>query len=34
MAAEVALKTRAYRSDNKRHMPVFVVGLGTPKWTS
>jgi hypothetical protein len=31
---EVALKTRAYLSTNKRHLPVFVVGLGRPKWTS
>jgi CHAP domain len=31
---EVALKTRAFQSSNKRHMPVFVVGLGRPKWTS
>jgi hypothetical protein len=31
---EVALKTRAYQSSNKRRMPVFVLGLGRPKWTS
>ena len=31
---EVALKTRAFQSSNKRHMPVFVVGFGRPKWTS
>jgi CHAP domain len=31
---EVCLKTRAYRSANKRGMPVFVVGFGSPKWTS
>ena len=31
---EVALKTQAFRTDNKRHMPVFVVGFGSPKWTS
>lgn len=31
---EVALKTRAFQTSNKRHMPVFVVGLGRPKWTS
>jgi hypothetical protein len=31
---EVCLKTRAYRSANKRGMPVFVVGFGRPKWTS
>jgi surface antigen len=31
---EVALKTRAFQASNKRHMPVFVVGFGSPKWTS
>jgi len=31
---EVCLKTRAYQSTNKRHLPVFMVGLGSPKWTS
>ena len=31
---EVCLKTRAYQASNKRHLPVFVVGLGRPKWTS
>ena len=30
---EVALKTRAYQTSNKRHMAVFVVGFGRPKWT-
>ena len=30
---EVALKTQAYKSSNTRHMPVFVVGFGRPKWT-
>ena len=30
---EVATKTRAFRSDNKRKLPVFVVGFGRPKWT-
>ena len=27
---EVAMKVRAYRMDNKRKMPVFVVGFGRP----
>jgi surface antigen len=31
---QVCLKTRAYRSDNKRKMTVFVVGFGRPKWTA
>jgi len=31
---EVCLKTRAYQSSNKRHLPVFVVGFGRPKWTN
>lgn len=31
---EVCKKTRAYRSNNKRHLPVFVLGFGSPKWTS
>ena len=31
---EVALKTRAYQASNKRHMPVFVVGFGKPKWSN
>jgi len=31
---EVCMKTRAYQSSNKRHLPVFVVGFGSPKWTS
>ena len=30
---EVCLKTRAYQANNKRKMPVFVVGFGSPKWT-
>jgi len=25
---EVAMKVRAYKTDNKRHLPVFVVGFG------
>jgi len=31
---EVALKTRAFRTDNKRKMVVFISGFGSPKWTS
>ena len=31
---QVCLKTRAYRSDNKRKMIVFVTGFGRPKWTA
>jgi len=31
---EVCLKTRAYQASNKRHLPVFVLGLASPKWTS
>lgn len=31
---EVALKTRAFQTTNKRQMAVFVVGFGSPKWTS
>ena len=31
---EVAQKIRAYRSVNTRHLPVFVVGFGSPKWTN
>ena len=31
---EVCHKTRAYLSTNKRHLPVFVVGFGSPKWAS
>jgi len=31
---EVALKTRAYKTSNTRHLPVFVVGFGRPKWTA
>jgi len=29
---EVALKIRAYRTNNKKKLPVFVVGFGTPKF--
>jgi len=29
---EVCMKVRAYRSNNKRNLPVFVVGFGHPKW--
>jgi hypothetical protein len=31
---EVCLKTRAYQASNKRQLPVFVLGFGSPKWTS
>jgi hypothetical protein len=31
---QVCLKTRAYRTANKRGMQVFVVGFGRPKWTN
>ena len=31
---EVALKVRAYKTTNKRGLPVFVVGFGRPKWTN
>ena len=30
---EVCKKLRAYRSTNKKHLPVFVVGFGKPKWS-
>jgi hypothetical protein len=30
---EVAQKVRAYRVDNKKKLPVFIVGFGTPKFT-
>ena len=30
---QVCLKTRAYQTENKRKMVVFVVGFGRPKWT-
>ena len=29
---EVAQKVRAYRADNKKGLPVFIVGFGTPKF--
>ena len=29
---QVCLKTRAYKTANKRKMPVFVAGFGRPKW--
>lgn len=29
---EVVQKTRAYRKDNKKGLPVFIVGFGTPKF--
>ena len=31
---EVALKVRAYKASNKRHLPVFIVGFGRPKWSN
>ena len=31
---EVCLKTRAYLATNRKHLPVFVVGFGSPKWAS
>jgi hypothetical protein len=31
---EVCMKVRAYKTDNKRNLPVFVVGFGRPKWTN
>jgi CHAP domain len=30
---EVCKKLRAYRSTNKKHLPVFAVGFGKPKWS-
>lgn len=29
---EVAMKVRAFRADNKRKLPVFIVGFGVPDW--
>ena len=31
---EVCLKTRAYLPTNRKHLPVFVLGFGSPKWAS
>ena len=31
---EVCKRIRAYRSTNKKHLPVFVVGFGKPKWSN
>jgi len=31
---EVCVKTRAYKAANRKHLPVFVVGFGSPKWAS
>lgn len=31
---EVAMKVRAYKTNNARKLPVFVVGFGRPKWTN
>ena len=31
---EVAMKVRAFRADNKRKLPVFIVGFGRPKWAN
>jgi hypothetical protein len=30
---EVAVKIRAFRADNKKKIPVFVVGFGRPDWS-
>jgi hypothetical protein len=30
---EVAQRIRAYKKDNKRKLPAFIVGFGTPKWS-
>jgi hypothetical protein len=29
---EVAMKVRAYKTDNKRKLKPFIVGFGRPKW--
>lgn len=29
---EVCEKIRAYKKDNKRKLPVYVIGFGTPQW--
>lgn len=30
---EVAIRTRAYKQGNRKKLPVYVVGFGSPKWT-
>ena len=30
---EVAERIRAYKADNNRHLTVFIVGYGRPKWS-
>ena len=30
---EVAQRIRAYKKNNKRKLPTFIVGFGTPKWS-
>ena len=30
---EVAKKVRAYKANNKRKLPVYIVGFGRPKWS-
>jgi len=30
---EVCMKVRAYKPNNTRKLPVFIVGFGTPKWS-
>jgi len=30
---EVAERIRAYKANNKRHLTVFIVGYGRPKWS-
>ena len=31
---EVARKVRAYKSKNKKNLPVFIAGYGRPKWST
>jgi hypothetical protein len=31
---ECCMKVRAFKTDNSRKLPVFVVGFGRPKWTN
>jgi len=30
---EVCMKVRAYKSNNSRKLPVFIIGFGRPQWT-
>jgi len=30
---EVCMKVRAYKKDNTRKLPMFIVGFGKPKWS-